>query len=289
MNEKDLKALKNQLMNRVSVKPDARELNAGNDTDLDYTLTKIEDNAKKKINMKLVPGYKGNERACHTVQDGGTLSIYYLPWLSKRIVGMEVAGDSDIFFTAAINGCSIMVTGDPTKPMVYHAGIGTDLNAGAYLGDDKELKATATAKDAPKFWRLLLTKTLVPGAWEDKNYAEINRPMYVNDGTGSTKRAKDYQKELEKAHKADPLKIGNFAPWGCVYGLRDGGKWAFFLQENATVRYENTKTKKKYATSLVMALTQFYPKGKEKTNLAMPLAPIKDPFTPSELVLENWL
>ena len=254
-----------------------------------------------KRSIKLIPNTK-NEFGSFKVADGGSFDVQFLPWLTHSIIWMDMQGSPDFFFTAGINGCSVFVTGDPNSPRVYHAGIGATLDAGAYKLTDKtkndpiekKLVETAGKKDAPLFWRLMLDKQF-PKATADKNFAEINKTHYVTDGTASpldngksTKRAVAYEKLFVDKNK-DALKVKMMTPWGCVFGMKSGG-WKFYLQENVTIFYSDKEGKKPHAASVPIAVTQFYPKGQEKTNLVKTQNTfISNPFTKSDLVFEGWM
>lgn len=62
---------------------------------------------------------------------GDYLACWFLPWASNHLTRMVISPklpnrpdklDPDIFFTAAINGCSVMATGDPKGPTITHGG-----------------------------------------------------------------------------------------------------------------------------------------------------------------------
>lgn len=133
------------------------------------------------------------------------------------------AGSPNRFFTAAINGCSVFVTGAANAPTVHHAGGDTSTNG---------LAAQAA------FWRNLMVGLGHVGV------AEVNKEDYIKnstvllDGGGhTTQAARDYKAWLE-ADYAGELEIEDVRPWGAVIGLRDGaGNWSFYLQENASVSY----------------------------------------------------
>ena len=82
----------------------------------------------------------------------GYRPIWFLPWADLNIIRLTIPvkgtsnPDPDIFFTAAINGCSVFVQGSARHPTVYHAGGVTNY----------------AINDAVRFWReavgiLLLT------------------------------------------------------------------------------------------------------------------------------------
>ena len=158
----------------------------------------------------------------------GSVPIYFLPWRSMQLVGMSIPqlkesdydndkGNPNIFFTAAINGCSVFIKGSPTAPEVFHGGIDGTL-----------------AIDAVQFWRDCLDKVAMPG----RPPHEVNKTHYTKDssftGKARTPLAADYFKWLEDAHR-NKFTISEVSPWGCVFGIRYGRLWSFYLQENATV------------------------------------------------------
>jgi|GEM_PF-1583975 len=195
--------------------------------------------------------------------------VYFLPWdqggaivqLTIPRVG-EISRESnvydpDIFFTAAINGCSIFVQGSPERPTIYHAGGDT--------GRGKHLSASAG------FWREMLIN--FADTTKGKIVTEVNKMDYIKnpnaqgDGGPTTQHALDYKRFLESAHK-NVLKVESVFPWGCVMGIRTDGRWRFFLQENATVQYMTfTKkhwfSKKQYGQVTLlarpMAVREIYP------------------------------
>jgi hypothetical protein len=162
------------------------------------------------------------------VKTPDSVPIYFLPWRSLHLVKMKIpelsARDYDrmeiqpnIFFTAAINGCSVFVKGGPTSPEVSHAGIDGKL-----------------ARDAAQFWRDCLAK-----AGGAKGITgEVNKAHYTKDtsfvGPARTPLAADYMRWLQDEHR-QRFTISEVSPWGCVFGIRFGRLWSFYLQENATV------------------------------------------------------
>jgi len=54
--------------------------------------------------------------------------VFFLPWAADRVVKVKLSDprpnptdEVRIFFTAAVDGCSVFVEGDPANPTVYHA------------------------------------------------------------------------------------------------------------------------------------------------------------------------
>lgn len=251
------------------------------------------DQAHGKLAMRLVPKQSSFRGAWEltTAGAGRTLPVYFLPWRPKRIVSLPIGNDVPLFATAAITGCSVFTTGTEQSPTIYHAGVESGDLAG-YDGDDPEINRAASSGKSELFWRLLLTKRLVPNAMEASGWSEVSKSMYINDGSGETARARAAVTAIVASHRNDKIvwnaNVRGLA-WGSYLGFCKGGKWRMYLQENLTFFYSHKDTRKQYATSLPIALTQVFPRGKERTNLINP-APtrIVDPFTPSDHVVEGW-
>lgn len=90
--------------------------------------------AKKVYPMQILwDGNLGSNKVkASTALTGDGFYSYYLPWMkdtivrmtlrpSKTLVNVTEKEDPDYFFTAAVNGCTVIVEGDPLTPTVYHA------------------------------------------------------------------------------------------------------------------------------------------------------------------------
>lgn len=175
--------------------------------------------------------------------------VYWLPWdstgaiveLQIPAVGTRAGGraDPNVFFTAAINGCSVFISGTRQAPTVHHAGGDTATNGPAQQA---------------AFWRNLMIGLGHAGV------AEVNKEDYIKNaavplvgvGGHSTQAARDYKTWLEGDYAGD-LEIEDVRPWGAVMGLRDGaGDWTFYLQENASVSYFTLRKKKRVFKKSIM-------------------------------------
>ncbi|MBK9169401.1 MAG: hypothetical protein IPM24_18325 [Bryobacterales bacterium] len=168
--------------------------------------------------------------------------IHFLPWRSMKVVHTTIpeidekdlghAGDTNphLFFTAAINGCSVFVTGSPRNPAVYHAGIDGTLSL-----------------NAVDFWRDRLDEIFASSGMGSPSYKEVNKSDYVKDDQfldpRTTETAKRYEDWL-RSHHSGEFGIQEVKPWGCVFGIRYGRLWSFYLQENATISYLRIVRKK---------------------------------------------
>ena len=219
------------------------------------------------------------------VNDVGAVPVYWLPWYSVGgIVKLQIDArgvnnpDPNIFFTAALSGCSIFIQGPVNSPTVFHAGGETG-------------KKTPT--EAAHFWLRAMGQVLPlqPGEHYD---AEVNKTDYVthpdvsfrerrqygNMPLGerifghkvySTKHARTYQKSLKSELPKD-WKI-EVRPWGCVAGIRgaEDGNWKFYLQENATVICTRGNETRNFARP--MALRQMFPAADAQTcNIRYPVS-----------------
>ena len=159
------------------------------------------------------------------------LPIWFLPWKSDKIVRMRIppkprrytaAQSPMIFFTAAINGCSVFATGGVMNPILAHAGT-----------ED----TTPYGDDAKSFWRTLFEVSL--GDTDTGPIGEVNRSQYVKDtqfkNDRTTVNALAYKRWLHD-NLGPRRKVQQVRPFGCVFGVRNhAGVWSFYLQENATV------------------------------------------------------
>jgi hypothetical protein len=167
----------------------------------------------------------------------GWVPIYYLPWCPAKILDLTIPplnplanpAQPNIFFTAAINGCSIFIQGSKKNPTIFHAG-GNPVNS-------------AEGRDSAKIWRQLVATLKDPTKGRIK--AEINKADHVTEWDldptkpRSTQRALDYEGYLKTNYTMPTATIKSVSPWGCVFGVRDNqDNWNFYLQENATITVE---------------------------------------------------
>ncbi|PWR02153.1 hypothetical protein DKT77_12845 [Meridianimarinicoccus roseus] len=202
--------------------------------------------------------------------------VYFLPWdEAGAIVKLHIPPkgthnpDPDIFFTAAINGCSVFVQGTPDDPTVYHAGGSTNRS-------DKN--------DAARFWRVALRNHIRNSATAQARgqiSGEINKTHYVTTpGTSndsSTPTAEKYEKLLkDKLNKQGSFEVREVSPWGCVFGIRTGDDWAFYLQENATVicNYVRPAGVRTVCYARPMKINQIFPGGSSQISAMNHIVPI---------------
>ena len=175
-----------------------------------------------------------------SAHESDSVAIHFLPWKTAGLTQMRIpelsskavesSRNPSVFFTASISGCSVFVRGDPAYPEVYHGGIDNTLNeSGAAL------------------WRRclgVLTKRVLPSGKYEVNKADYTKNekfMRTMGALSRTALGNDLFKWLSKQHgtgqTGSEFIIKEVNPWGCVFGLRYGRLWSFYLQENATVIY----------------------------------------------------
>lgn len=233
-----------------------------------------------KVNLRRRGGDSCGNEGADTVDVTGTYDMgrpgvpaYFLPWdCAGAIVSMKIpqqgslgrgAEDPDIFFTAAINGCSIFIRGEPISPTVYHAGGDTG------RGNDMDRSAA--------FWREVLAN--FAHLSDGRFVTEVNKKDYIKtpgqlatDGKLTTANAKAYQAWLENKYK-NILNIQLVNPWGCVFGFRNNSLWKFYLQENATIVYltvnknRGVQGTKMQIVSRPMVVREIYPGNAVMVNM----------------------
>lgn len=246
-----------EYMKRVSIMPSVLlDLPEGDA----FTLLDAGDDTTR---VRLTPTTQGNEIGAATLSGRGGTRIYYLPWKSRRVVHMTLGRKSDVFFTAALSGCSVLAKGPPDSPTVYHAGIEGSIDAKVMdLVQDAQkgsygLIQAARKKDAPEFWKTLLFE--LGAAGPDEPLGEINKTHYMTARGAHTKRSERFMGQFDRMHSDLGLEVTHASPFGCVFGFRGRRGWELYLQENVVIRYKQTPTRKEFATSLPIAIVRFYP------------------------------
>ncbi len=154
--------------------------------------------------------------------------IYFLPWGSLNILSMKIpraiSDDAPkIFFTAALGGCSVFVRGNPYSPIVYHAGV-----------DGKVIDGMAA-----DLWRMCFYKAAKSDLSFTGEFGEVNKTDYVFEkmvgDRKTTQLALNYRAWLDNQLLDRPFRVQTVSPWGCVFGIRDDSRWAFYLQQNDMV------------------------------------------------------
>jgi hypothetical protein len=160
---------------------------------------------------------------------------HFLPWDGRGgVVYMTLGGGGPaVFFTAALSGCTVAVKGAAAAPTVYHCGV-DDWNNSGYVAAGNVAPA---GNVTPQLWEDLLN--WLPGG---APAGIVDKTDYVNDYTVgapmTTARSRQIEPRLRRT-KGDGH--ASAIPWGAVFGVRTGGNWSFYLQQNVTMSWTHTK------------------------------------------------
>lgn len=177
----------------------------------------------------------------------GWTAVWWLPWASKRIAkikirsfatmpSLQIGADDpipnpELFFTAAINGCSVFVVGNPDGPSVYHAGV----NGALEQRQDHETTEAAWERLVDRQGAMSVGKTDYVSELRAGNSADTDRITSGPLNLKTTRAAVALETKLGKNKKLSSIGV---APFGMVFGMRDaGGNWTMTLVRQATVTY----------------------------------------------------
>jgi hypothetical protein len=209
-----------------------------------------------------------NQRLTRRIIDAYSIPCWWLPWQSKRFVKLKIADatqnggqlqlqsglampNPDLFFTAALSGCSVFAVGVPRSPSVYHVGFDPD-NVARSAPLAQTNSTTTEEFFAAKLGRPVATGLGVPapvfglpvatGVGKSEYVAEL-RPGFTSDTDRvgqTTRRALALEAQLRASGRFTSIDHKEFSlsPWGTVFGLRDAaGSWIFELVKNASTRF----------------------------------------------------
>jgi hypothetical protein len=178
------------------------------------------------------------------------IPCWFLPWASNHLTRMVIpprianrALDSDIFFTAAINGCSVMVTGNPKGPTITHGGTQDSRS-------NPSNENPFANSDARQHWLGLFQADLATRNVNTPIYG-IHKDDYINHNlTGTTPEATAYQNFLG-TNSSQTMRVEDVRAEGAVFGVRDaGGDWSFYLQKKARITFTRLrKVKRTFGSS----------------------------------------
>jgi len=184
---------------------------------------------------------------------GDYIAVYFLPWASNHLTKMAIPPkvptrlngtqtaqlQPDIFFTAAINGCSVFVTGTAKAPTVIHAGTAGQRSQFFDPNTGKPIANPFQFGNARQHWTGLFEAEM-GGA----SYGAIHSGDYRSTaGSQTTPEAEMFRSFLTQEYRKT-LRVDTVEAWGCVFGVRSAttAEWAFYLQKNVEVTM--TKLKK---------------------------------------------
>lgn len=273
---------------------------------IDFTKVKLDDAGERICYIDLKRATVAKEGAltfdCATADStplaarANGAPIWWLPWESRRMVKIKIGAQGaplldslgnalpnpNLFFTAAVSGCSVFVRGGTTTPSIYHGGIDGKLADGVngkilVRGVFNKNQFKRLGGSTPAFWRQVLSgmdydmnkgdNDLLQGTVGANKFnrvndpvAEVNTTHYTSDkGTHTTRNSRNFESFLKKQAKSRGRRIDVVAPWGAVFGLRNGANWSFYLQQNVLIVYTKLAGGPPVSDCLVLAVTQFSP------------------------------
>jgi len=192
------------------------------------------------------PAFAGPHKFKHALElsfvaagGAGGFPAYFLPWDAYGgVVHMTIPGGGvgpRHFFTAALSGCSIMVSGPPNNPTVYHCG--ADAWGNCPYTQAPFINPAPAPNVSPQIWHDLVVNVAGLGV----AFQAIDKTNYIVDfiGAGGTARSRLLEPQL-RLRKFDNTAVA--LPWGAVFGLRDPAtnNWSFYLQENVDMQWNKT-------------------------------------------------
>ena len=197
-----------------------------------------------------------NRRTAQDLANGFDIPAWFLPWrqagalvklkisdvnnnAGQLVINNQNVANPDLFFTAALSGCSVIVVGNPSNPSVYHGGSVNPIGGGLQGSEKTEA-----------FWLRKLGRT----GTAQKPLGSIGKTDYISElirGARSDGDRLDKQttlslaikKKLEDSGGVDEISL---QPWGYVFGLRKpDGTWAFELVNCVSLTYYKWRMKKR--------------------------------------------
>ena len=207
-----------------------------------------------QLNLDLVQSAAGRKDPC-----------YYLPWGENQVYRLKpsLREPIDIFFTAPLNGCVIIVEGTPTAPIIYHAnamGIHSDSSP---LADPQVPEAVALRQIEDRNNAMYAAYRSFPGLTSFSDSQSAGSVTALEYGVLVGRPSEDAEKRALRSNLQQPnwlRRAGFSAPpaavnfrnsSGSVFGVRNRGNWSFYSQKVIDTE--------KY--SMVLSCSEFWPNG----------------------------
>jgi hypothetical protein len=194
-------------------------------------------------------------------------AVYYLPWAGNQTFritlkpGAVGGADPDIFFTSALNGCSVFVEGTAQVPTVYHLNDAASAGGEAPIGSDlptntafwnplkNNMEARFQGATSPKAVLHTPGGQAVQGAKvvHALDYMDVTQHYYQGLMLGSIQKL-NKEELLATTQKpgelvSDVAYRGNiYQPYGTVFGWKQHNAWRFFFQKRGFIAYQYQKT-----------------------------------------------
>ena len=210
-----------------------------------FTRSQVKKDKKiARVTLKLGLSSRGECLLVEPTLGGDTgVPVYYLPWDDKGAAVRMTIPEEDtarpedqhpkIFFTAVLSGCSIIFKGSAQCPTIYHCG-----TAGGEVGTPTSTKFG----NSNDFFSQMLSGhgyRLIGGQINSTDY------MIPRSAKGADAVAESERQFLEALKQQPQFQRGfvlkAVVSWGSCFGVRKGGDWEFYLQQNGTLTYDTYK------------------------------------------------
>jgi hypothetical protein len=192
-----------------------------------------------------------------------SIPVYYLPWQENHMMRMKLypsrkhptkegpfywrtTVEPDIFVTAAVQGCSVFVSGEPEQPVVYH------INAASVVGpqgetlaadNDTDYRAAAQAKAAHMTGLHQAAMAQFPK--EGAKLPAGGRAALTNRARTAAAHLEDYLPDRLPSREPALVRLApqgaqrlEVTQFGTIFGRRKDGTWRFYRQTRNRIDYQ---------------------------------------------------
>jgi hypothetical protein len=201
----------------------------------------------------------GNLLVMHITSDrphANAIPVYFLPWEADRMFRMKLkpsphhaqktetwffgllgggAITPNVFVTAAVQGCSVFVEGDPASPVVYHVNAVSTDPAGGSLDTTDHWTYLKTAKFKADYMtsRMQLGSKKYPKTMSAHAPGAVHLMDYMPAAAPANNAwLTDHYKEELRTETATVYQFGT------IFGIRESKTWVFYRQTRTMVDYQ---------------------------------------------------
>ncbi|MGE6762846.1 hypothetical protein ACQKGO_32855 [Corallococcus interemptor] len=169
-----------------------------------------------------------------------SFNLYYLHWGFDSTHCVRLGSHANYFITAALQGCSIFVTGDPASPTVYH------LNASSETVDGGTDDQVTQAKVQAMRSRFSAARKVMGGSETSSASAAMTdyMPGMLNAaGTAQMEQERGvsgaswYHLRTHAYRSFWKVREDELLQFGTVFGVRESGRWSFYFQRRTRHAY----------------------------------------------------
>lgn len=169
-----------------------------------------------------------------------SFNLYYLHWGFDSTHCVRLGSHANYFITAALQGCSIFVTGDPASPTVYH------LNANSVNVNGGTEAQSQQAKVRAMNSRFDAARKVMGGSQQSSASATMTDYMPgMLSVAGTTQLEQEHGVSGTSWYHLKTHAFRSFwkvdqdflVQYGTVFGVRESGRWSFYFQRRTRHGY----------------------------------------------------